>query len=71
MRLLGTILMILGALATAAGLLAFAGPGLREIGFVLVTGVTSPIGALIGGMIMLAVGAILRRRAGRSGARAD
>jgi hypothetical protein len=63
MRLLGAALMILGAVATAAALLAFASPGVREIGFALVAGVTSPRGALIAGIVLLVIGAALRRRA--------
>ncbi len=63
MRVLGAALMIVGALAVAAALLAFAGSGLREVGFVLVGGVTSPRGALLGGGVLLAAGALVRRRA--------
>lgn len=66
MRILGTVLMLLGVLAVAAALLAFAAPGLREIGFVLVAGVTSPRGALAGGVVLLVAGAVLRRRALRA-----
>lgn len=69
MRYLGTVFMILGAFALAAGLLAFAGPGLRELGFTLVTGVTSPAGAVVGGIILVTAGAALRRRAAGPGAR--
>ena len=60
---IGAALMIVGALAVAAALLAWAGPGLREIGFVLVGGATSPRGAFAGGALLLAAGAVLRRRA--------
>jgi hypothetical protein len=55
--------MIVGALALAAALLTHAGPGLREIGFVLVGGVTSPRGAMLGGSLMIVAGVVLRRRA--------
>lgn len=65
LRRLGAALMILGALAVAAALLAFAQPGVREIGFTLVAGVTSPRGALLGGVVLLAAGILLRRRARR------
>ena len=65
MRRLGAALMMLGAAAVAAALLAFAQPGLREIGFALVAGVASPRGALLGGIALLVVGALLRRRARR------
>ena len=62
MRRLGAALMVLGALAVAAALLAFAAPGAREIGFALVAGVVSPRGALLGGAVLIAAGALLRRR---------
>ena len=65
MARLGTALIIVGSLALAAALMAYAGPGLREIGFVLVTGVTSPRGALVGGAVLVAAGVALRRRAQR------
>jgi hypothetical protein len=63
MRWLGAVLMILGALAVAAALLAYAQPGVREIGFALVGGVTSPRGALLAGIVLLVAGVLLRRRA--------
>ena len=63
MRRLGTALTIVGTLAIAAGLLSLAGPGLREIGFTLVAGVTSARGALLGGVVFVVVGVLLRRRA--------
>ena len=40
MRRLGAVLMIVGAVAVAAGLLALLAPGLREVGFALVAGLT-------------------------------
>lgn len=62
----GAALMVVGALAVAAALLTFTRPGLREVGFVLVGGVTSPRGALIGGTVLIGVGVLLRRRAQRA-----
>ncbi len=67
MHRLGAILIILGALAFAAALLTYAWPGLREVGFVLVGGVASPRVALAVGAVLLAAGAVLRRR-GRAAA---
>jgi hypothetical protein len=54
--------MIVGVLSIAAALMTYVGPGLREIGFVLVGGVTSPLGALAGGAALVAAGVLLRRR---------
>ena len=61
MRILGAVLMILGSLATAAALLAFAGLGMREVGVTLLAGVATPRTALIVGLVLLAAGALLRR----------
>ena len=65
MRRLGAALMVVGTAVLAAALLTFAGPGLRELGFVLVGGVISPRGALVGGAVLVAVGVLLRRQAPR------
>jgi hypothetical protein len=62
MHRLGAGLIIRGALAVAAALLTYTGTGLREVGFVLVGGVASPRVALGVGVVLLAVGAVLRRR---------
>ena len=66
MVVLGTLLMVVGAAAVAAALLSFAGPGLRELGFTLIGGATSPRGALAGGALLVAAGALVRRRALRA-----
>lgn len=63
---LGLSLMLVGMVAVAAALLTLAGPGLREIGFVLLGGVASTRGALLGGTALIVAGAVLRRRALRA-----
>ena len=62
MQRLGTVLIIVGALVTGAALLALAAPGLREVGLTLLAGVASPRAALAAGVVLLAVGVLLRRR---------
>jgi hypothetical protein len=57
--------MTVGVLAIAAALMTYAGVGLREIGFALVGGATSPRGALVGGAALVAAGVLLRRGRGR------
>ena len=65
MRRLGAALMVVGTAVLAAALLTYTRPGLRELGFVLVGGVTSPRGALAGALLLVAAGVLLRRRARR------
>jgi len=68
MRVFATIMMIVGAFAMLAAVLALFGPSLRAGGIAVVAGVTSIPGALVGGAVFLVTGAWLRRRAARSDA---
>jgi uncharacterized membrane-anchored protein len=63
MRTLGSILIILGALALAAALLSLFGPQFRSHGVITSVVVTSVRGAFIGGVACIVIGAVLRRRA--------
>jgi hypothetical protein len=63
MRTLGSVLMIVGALAVAAAVLSLFGPQLRSHGVLTSVAVSSVRGAVIGGLACLLIGAVLRRRA--------
>ena len=67
MRRLGTALMVTGALATAAALVEYAGWRLPVLGYAIVGGMASPRSALAGGAVLLAGGAVVRRRADAPG----
>ena len=51
MRVFATIMMIVGAFAMLAAVLALFGPSLRAGGIAVVPGVTSIPGALVGGAV--------------------
>ena len=63
MRIAGTLLMLLGAFALVAVALAVFGPSLRMERIAVGAVVTSIPGTLIFGLLALAAGAYLRRRA--------
>jgi hypothetical protein len=65
MKIVGTILMVVGAFGMVAAVLSLFGPSLKANGIDVVADVTSVPGALIGGALLLFAGAFLRRRAAR------
>jgi hypothetical protein len=73
MRIAGTLLMLLGVFALIAVALAVFGPSLHTERFAVGAVVTSVGGTVIFGLLALAAGAYLRRRAqmrrGRTGIR--
>ena len=62
MRILGTIMMGVGAFAMGVAILATMSPLFHAGGIQIVANVPSVPGTLIGGAISLVVGALLRRR---------
>jgi hypothetical protein len=68
MRIIGTILMLLGAFALVAVALSVFGPGFRAEGIAVGAVVTSVPATLMLGLCMFVGGAYLRRRARRRAA---
>ena len=62
MRILGTVLLILGAFFLAAAMLAVLGPSLRAEGMNVFGTVTSIPGAFAVGAVLVLAGIWLRRR---------
>ena len=61
MRLLGTVLLVLGAIGVVVGILAAMARTLRSVGIAFDFVASSVAGPLVGGAVLLLAGALVRR----------